>query len=583
MSQTMTGAQALIHALETQGVDIVFGVPGGAILPAYDPIVDSSIRHVLARHEQGAGHMASGYAHATGRVGVMMATSGPGATNLITPLQDCYMDSIPVVAITGQVATHAIGNDAFQEAHTWGISMPATKHNYLVTDASDIPEVINEAFHLASTGRPGPVLVDLPKDVLAAHLVWHDPDEIRLPGYKPSVKGHPRQVKAAIEMIHQAERPVLYTGGGVIRAGASTELRQFAEMANLPVVTTLMARGAMPDSHPLCLGMSGMHGSYTATTAMQRSDLLIAMAARFDDRVTGDVASFAPEAEIIHVDVDPAEIGKVRKADIPIVGDAKVVLGQLLQQMEKRLDGRPPPARTEWLERLAEWQRDYPLRFDQDAAGPIQQQYVISELHRLTGGDAIVVAGVGQHQMWASQFWGFEEPNTWINSGGLGTMGYAVPAAIGAQVGKPDRTVFAIDGDGCFQMTMQELITASVEGIPAKIAVMNNGALGMVKQWQKLFYHERLSAVDLTHHTPDYVKLAEAMGCVGLRAERPDEVAPTLEKALTIHDKPVVIDFVCDPEAMVFPMVVAGGSNDNVIMRPEDLPDPAGPQPEDEI
>jgi acetolactate synthase-1/2/3 large subunit len=564
-------------------VDIVFGVPGGAILPAYDPIRDSKIRHVLARHEQGAGHMASGYAHATGRVGVMIATSGPGATNLITPLQDCYMDSIPVVAITGQVATHSIGNDAFQEAHTWGISMPATKHNYLVTNAADIPEVINEAFHLAATGRPGPVLVDLPKDVLAAHLTWHDPGEIKLPGYKPSVKGHHRQVKAAVDMIQQSERPVLYTGGGVIRAGASDELRTFAEMANLPVVTTLMARGAMPDSHPLCLGMPGMHGSYTATTAMQQADLLIAMASRFDDRVTGEVASFAPHAQVIHVDVDPAEIGKVRKADVPIVGDAKVVLGQLLDQMERKLGGQAPPARTEWLNQLAEWQRDFPLTFDQDPRGPIQQQYVISELHRLTGGDAIVVAGVGQHQMWTSQFWGFEKPNTWINSGGLGTMGYAVPAAVGAQAGKPEETVFAIDGDGCFQMTSQELITAAVEGIPVKIAVMNNGSLGMVKQWQKLFYHERFSAVDLTHHTPDYVKLAEAMGCVGMRAERPEEVAPTLEKALAITDKPVVIDFVCDPEAMVFPMVVAGGSNDDVIMSPADLPDPAGPQPEDEI
>ncbi|MCP3976789.1 MAG: acetolactate synthase large subunit [bacterium] len=583
MSKTMTGAQALIYALEGQGVDIVFGVPGGAILPAYDPILDSRIRHVLARHEQGAGHMASGYAHATGRVGVMIATSGPGATNLITPLQDCYMDSIPVVAITGQVATHSIGNDAFQEAHTWGISMPATKHNYLITDVNDIPEVINEAFHLAATGRPGPILVDVPKDVLAATMTWHDAPPTKLPGYKPSVKGHPRQVKAAIEMIQQAERPVLYTGGGVIRAEASAELRQFAEMANLPVVTTLMARGAMPDSHPLSLGMSGMHGCYTATTAIQQADLLVAMAARFDDRVTGEVKSFAPNAKVIHVDVDPAEIGKVRNAEVPIVGDAKVVLGQLLHQLERTLDDAAPPARTEWFDQLAEWQHDFPLAFDQDPDGPIQQQYVIAELRRITNGDAIIVAGVGQHQMWAAQFGGFEKPNTWINSGGLGTMGYAVPAAVGAKAGKPDDTVFAIDGDGCFQMTMQELITASVEGIPVKIAVMNNGALGMVRQWQKLFYHERFSATDLTNHTPDYVKLAEAMGCVGLRAERPADVGPMLEKALAINDKPVVIDFVCDPEAMVFPMVVAGGSNDHVIMGPEDLPRPDGPQPEDVI
>ncbi len=583
MSQTMTGAQALIYALERQGVDIMFGVPGGAILPAYDPILDSKIRHVLARHEQGAGHMASGYAHATGRVGVMVATSGPGATNLITPLQDCYMDSIPVVAITGQVATHAIGNDAFQEAHTWGISMPATKHNYLVTDANDIPEVINEAFHLAATGRPGPILVDLPKDVLAATMTWHEPEEIKLPGYKPSVRGHPKQVKAAIELIQESARPVLYTGGGVIRAEASAELTRFAEMANLPVVTTLMARGAIADSHPLTLGMSGMHGCYTATTAIQQSDLLIAMAARFDDRVTGDVAAFAPHARVIHVDVDPAEIGKVRNPDVPIVGDAKVVLEQLLEELEKKLAGGAAPERAEWFDQLARWQRDYPLAFDQDPHGPIQQQYVISEINRISGKDTIVVAGVGQHQMWAAQFWGFEKPNTWINSGGLGTMGYAVPAAVGAQAGMPEETVWAIDGDGCFQMTMQELITASVEGIPVKIAVMNNGALGMVKQWQKLFYHERFSAVDLTDHTPNYVKLAEAMGCVGIRAEKPEEVAPAIEKAMATKDQPVVVEFVCDPEAMVFPMVVAGGSNDNVIMRPEDLPDPRGPQPEDEI
>ena len=583
MSKKMTGAQALIYALEQQGVEVMFGVPGGAILPAYDPILDSKIRHVLARHEQGAGHMASGYAHATGRVGVMVATSGPGATNLITPLQDCYMDSIPVVAITGQVASHAIGNDAFQEAHTWGISMPATKHNYLVTDANDIPEVINEAFHLAATGRPGPILVDLPKDVLAATMTWHEPKEIKLPGYKPSVKGHPKQVKAAIELIQKAERPVLYTGGGVIRAEASAELTKFAEMANLPVVTTLMARGAIPDSHPLTLGMSGMHGCYTATTAIQQSDLLIAMASRFDDRVTGDVEAFAPHAKVIHVDVDPAEIGKVRNPDVPIVGDAKVILNQLLEQLEKVLDADGAPARTEWFDQLAEWQRDYPLAFDQDPQGPIQQQYVISEINRISGSDTIVVAGVGQHQMWAAQFWGFEKPNTWINSGGLGTMGYAVPAAVGAQAGMPSDTVWAIDGDGCFQMTMQELITASVEGIPVKIAVMNNGALGMVKQWQKLFYHERFSAVDLTDHTPNYVKLAEAMGCVGIRAEKPEEVAPAIEKAMAIKDQPVVVEFVCDPEAMVFPMVVAGGSNDFVIMSPEDLPDPQGPQPEDEI
>ena len=571
MSDILTGAQTLIRALEHEGVEVIFGVPGGAILPAYDPILDSEIRHVLARHEQGAGHMASGYAHATGRVGVVMATSGPGATNLITPLQDAQMDSIPVVAITGQVATTSIGNDAFQEAHTWGISMPCTKHNYLITDAKDISDVIREAFHLAATGRPGPVLVDIPKDILSADVEWHRPGQIDLPGYRPSDKGHPKQVRKAVDLIMEAERPVLYAGGGIVRAKASAALVTLAELVSLPTVTTLMARGVIPDSHELALGMPGMHGNYTAITAMQKSDLLIAVGARFDDRVTGDPQYFAPDAQVIHIDVDPSEIGKVRNPEVPIVGDANTVLGQLIAEIDRRLQEQAPPDLSAWLATLADWQHRYPLRYEQAEDGPIQQQYVIEELHRLTGGNAIVVAGVGQHQMWTSQHWGFERPNTWINSGGLGTMGYAVPAAIGAKVGAPDELVFAIDGDGCFQMTLQELITASVERIPVKIAVMNNGSLGMVKQWQRLFYGERYSAVDLTHHTPDYVGLAEAMGCVGLRAERPAEVTPTLEKALSISDRPVVIDFVCDPDAMVFPMVPAGGSNDNVILSVEDL------------
>jgi acetolactate synthase-1/2/3 large subunit len=476
-----------------------------------------------------------------------------------------------VVAITGQVATTAIGNDAFQEAHTWGISMPCTKHNYLVTDPEEIPDVIREAFHLAATGRPGPVLVDIPKNVLAATLTWHRSGEIHLPGYRPSVRGHPKQVKAAVELILASERPVLYAGGGIIRSGASEELRRFAELLNLPTVTTLMARGVIPDSHPLTLGMPGMHGNYTAVTAMQRADLLVTIGARFDDRVTGNPATFAPLAKVIHVDVDPAEIGKVRDPEVPIVGDAKAVLGQLLATAEKRLDGAAAPERAGWWETLRSWQQTHPLRYEQAPNGPIQQQYVIEELHRLTQGDAVVVAGVGQHQMWASQHWGFERPNTWINSGGLGTMGYAVPAAIGAKVGVPDELVIAIDGDGCFQMTMQELITASIDAIPVKIFVMNNQSLGMVKQWQRLFYKERYSAIDLTPHTPDYVKLAEAMGCLGLRAEHPDEVAPTIEKALAINDRPVVVEFRCDPDAMVFPMVPAGGSNDDIVLGPEDL------------
>ncbi|MGA9598076.1 MAG: biosynthetic-type acetolactate synthase large subunit, partial [Acidimicrobiia bacterium] len=542
-----------------------------AILPAYDPLLDSPIRHILVRHEQGAGHMASGYAHATGRVGVAMVTSGPAATNLITPLQDAYMDSIPVVAITGQVAQTSIGMDAFQEAHTWGISMPCTKHNYLVTDVEEIPDVIREAFHLAATGRPGPVLVDIPKDLLGDTMTWHRPGEINLPGYKPSVQGHPKQVKSAVKAIHASERPVLYAGGGIIRADAADRLRRFAEVANLPTVTTLMARGAIPDSHPLALGMPGMHGNYTAITALQKADLLIAIGTRFDDRVTGKVDAFAPDAKVIHIDVDPAEISKVRFADIPIVGDAGAVLEQLIFAMEHLLDTKPAPARKDWLDTIRDWQERYPLEYEQDPDGPIQQQYVIQELHRITGGNAIVVAGVGQHQMWASQYWGFERPRTWINSGGLGTMGYAIPAAIGAKAGAPDELVVAFDGDGCFQMTMQELVTAATEGINVKIMVLNNGWLGMVKQWQRLFYNERYSATDLGGRIPDFVGLAEAMGCAGLRAEKPSDVAPAIEKALAINDRPVVVEFKCDPDAMVFPMVPAGHSNDDVVVRLEDL------------
>lgn len=568
MSEQLTGAEALIRSLEYEGVDVVFGMPGGAILKAYDPLLDSPIRHVLARHEQGAGHMASGYAHATGKVGVALVTSGPAATNLLTALQDAYMDSVPVVAITGQVATTAIGNDAFQEAHTWGMSMPATKHNELITTADEIPDIIREAFHLASTGRKGPVLVDIPKDVLAATMTWHRPGEIRLPGYRPALKGHPRQVKAAVDLIEQAEHPVLYVGGGVIAAGATEELEQFAEMTQIPMVTTLMARGAFPDSHPLNLGMPGMHGSYTATTAMQRSDLLVTLGARFDDRITGDPKHFAPEAKVIHVDIDPAEISKNRFADVPIVGDAKTVLQQMITETERR---GTMPDRTEWIATLHEWQNTYPLTYEQDPDGPIQQQYVIEELLRITGGDATIVAGVGQHQMWASQFWRFEEPRRWINSGGLGTMGYAIPAAIGAKVGTPDEVVFAIDGDGCFQMTGTELITAAVENIPIKVAVMNNASLGMVKQWQNLFYDGRLSQVELSPTVPDFVKFAEACGGVGLRADRPSEVAEVLEQALAIDDRMVVVEFTCDPEAMVFPMVPAGGSNDDLILSREDL------------
>ncbi len=567
-----TGSNSLLQSLEHEGVETMFGVPGGAILPAYDPLLDSSIRHVLARHEQGAGHMAEGYAMATGGVGVVMATSGPGATNLITPLQNAKMDSTPLVAITGQVGTSAIGSDAFQEAYTTGLAMHCTKHSYLVTDADDIPNVIHEAFHIASTGRPGPVLVDLPKDILNQETQWSTPTLAGLPGYKPpSSQGHPRQIKAAVDLIETAERPVLYVGGGVIAAKASAELARFAEVSNVPVVTTLMARGAFPDDHPLSLGMPGMHGTYTATTAIQNSDVLIAIGARFDDRVTGDVDSFAPKAKVIHIDVDPAEIGKVRVPEVPIVGDARLVLEALHERLVTTRGDAARPTREGWLGQLTSWKKEKPLRYDQPDDGPIKTQYFVERLHAATGGEGIVVSGVGQHQMWASQFWGFSRPGTWINSGGLGTMGFSIPAAVGAKAAKPDELVIALDGDGCFQMTFQELITAATENIPVKVVVFNNGGYGMVKQWQNLFYGGRLSAVDLGTTVPDYPKLAEALGCVGLRVDHPGESDAAIDKMLAVDDKPVVLEVLTDREEMCFPMVPAGASNDTIVMGPEDL------------
>jgi len=550
---------------------MIFGIPGGAILPAYDPMLDSPIRHILARHEQGAGHMAEGYAMATGRVGVAMATSGPGATNLITPLQNAKMDSTPLVAITGQVASSAIGSDAFQEAYTTGLAMHCTKHSYLVTDAEELPDVIHEAFHLASTGRPGPVLVDIPKDVLNQNTQWTEPSLAGLPGYKPTSHGHPKQIRAAVDLIESSERPVLYVGGGVINAGASGELAEFAEIINAPVVTTLMARGAFPDDHRLALGMPGMHGTYPATTAIQNADVLVALGARFDDRVTGKVDAFAPHAKVIHVDVDPAEIGKVRNTEIPIVGDARLVIQALIDRVLSLRDASKAPHREPWIAQLESWKTTHPLSYEQDADGPIKTQHFVERLHALTGGEAVIVSGVGQHQMWASQFWGFSEPRSWVNSGGLGTMGFAVPAAIGAKAARPDDLVFALDGDGCFQMTFQELITAATEGIPVKVAVFNNGGYGMVKQWQNLFYDGRLSATDLGTTVPDYPGLAEAMGCVGLRVDHPDQIDVAIEKALAVEDRPVVVEVVTDPDEMCFPMVPAGGSNDDVVMGPEDL------------
>lgn len=564
---TITGAQALIKALEHQEVEVVFGVPGGAILPAYDPMLDAGFRHILARHEQGAGHMAEGYAWATGKAGVVIATSGPGATNLVTPLVDALMDSVPMVAVTGQVPTHAVGNDAFQEAYTTGITMPATKHNHFVTDPEEIGQAVAEAFHLAVTGRPGPVLVDVPKDVLNARLEWRDPGPISMPGYRPTVNPHHLRIAEAIRLIEDSERPVLYVGGGIIKAEASEALTSFAEAANIPVVTTLMGRGAIPDRHPNALGMPGMHGLYAATTAMQKSDLLIAVGVRFDDRVTGDPDSFAPFAKVIHADVDPAEIGKVRIPEVPIVGDAR----RTLEELGSAWGARPALELDKWWNTIEEWQKRHPLSFDQTADGPLKPQYVLTRLREMADRDAIVVSGVGQHQMWASQYWEFDQPRRWINSGGLGTMGFAVPAAIGAKTGMPDRQVVAVDGDGCFQMTCQELITAAVENIPIKVAVFNNAAHGMVRQWQRLFYNERYSSSDLGVDLPDYVKLAEAMGCAGMRASRPGEVDETIARLLEVEDRPAVAEFTVDRDEMVFPMVPAGGSNDIVLTGPEDL------------
>jgi acetolactate synthase-1/2/3 large subunit len=569
----MSGADALLKALEGEGVEVVFGIPGGASMPIYDPLVDrSAIRHVLCRHEQGAGHAAEGYAWATGKVGVCMATSGPGATNLVTPLADAKMDSVPIVAITGQVPTPVVGNDAFQEADITGITMPVTKHNFLVKDPAQIVETVREAFHIARTGRPGPVLIDLPKDVLLAETTYVWPDNVTLPGYKPTTKGHQRQVVEAVKLIMKAKKPVLYVGGGVIKADADKELFKLATTGQLPVVTTLMARGAFPDSNELCLGMPGMHGNYTAVTAMQQSDLLVALASRFDDRVTGKLAGFAPNAKVIHVDIDPAEIGKNRAVDVPIVGDAKDVIAKLAVELEKRQEeAGGVPDRSAWLQQLAAWRQEFPYRYDQQPSGPLKPQYCVERLNAFADEDTIVVSGVGQHQMYASQYWRFEKPRHWINSGGLGTMGFAVPAAMGAKVGQPSKRVVAIDGDGCFQMTAQELATSNTEQIPFITAILNNGYLGMVRQWQELFFDERYSGVWLDPNVPDYVKLAEAYGAVGLRVETPEEVDNTIEKAYSITDRSVVIDFRVDPTEMVFPMVPSGASNDDIILGPEGL------------
>jgi acetolactate synthase I/II/III large subunit len=585
----VTGAQALILALEQLGTEVVFGLPGGAILPAYDPLLDSSrVRHVLVRHEQGAGHAATGYAQATGRVGVCMATSGPGATNLVTPIADAYMDSVPMVAITGQVSTSLIGTDGFQEADISGITLPITKHNFLVTDAADIARTVGEAFHLAATGRPGPVLVDIAKDALQATTEFRWPVPFDLPGYHPVTRPHSRQVREAARMIAAASRPVLYVGGGVIKARAHDELRQLADLTGAPVVTTLMARGAFPDSHPQHLGMPGMHGTVAAVGALQKADLIVALGTRFDDRVTGKLDSFAPDAAIVHADIDPAEISKNRHADVPIVGDAKEVIGELVAAVTAERDRGQAADLGSWWAQLDAWRRTYPLGYEQPADGSLAPQYVIERIGKIAGPEAVYVAGVGQHQMWAAHFVSYENPATWLNSGGLGTMGYAVPAAMGAKMGRPDACVWAIDGDGCFQMTNQELATCALEGIPVKVAIINNGNLGMVRQWQTLFYNARYSQTDLHPQqdqttsagtrVPDFVKLAEAYGCVGLRCETPDRVDEVIEEAMKINDRPVVIDFIVHRDAMVWPMVAAGTSNDDIKVARDLAPDWDAPE-----
>jgi acetolactate synthase-1/2/3 large subunit len=565
----MTGSQAIVRSLEELGVDDIFGLPGGAILPTYDPLMASSMNHVLVRHEQGAGHAAQGYAMVTGRVGVCIATSGPGATNLVTAIMDAHMDSVPLVAITGQVSSGVIGTDAFQEADIVGITMPITKHSFLVTDPNDIPHVMAEAFHLASTGRPGPVLVDVAKDAQQGQMTFSWPPKVDLPGYRPVTRGHNKQVREAAKLIAAASKPVLYVGGGVVKAHASAELRELAELTGAPVVTTLMARGVFPDSHPQHVGMPGMHGTVSAVTALQQSDLLITLGARFDDRVTGILKTFAPFAKVIHADIDPAEISKNRTADVPIVGSVKEIIPELTEAVRSQFEATGTPELTTWWAFLNNLKETYPLGWTEPEDGLSAPQRVIERIGALTGPEGIYVAGVGQHQMWAAQFIKYERPHAWLNSGGAGTMGYAVPAAMGAKVGEPDRVVWAIDGDGCFQMTNQELATCAINKIPIKVAVINNSSLGMVRQWQTLFYEGRYSNTDLNtgHETvriPDFVKLGEAYGCASFRCERDEDIDATIQKALEINDRPVVIDFVVSPDSMVWPMVPAGVSNDQI-------------------
>ncbi|WP_431073032.1 acetolactate synthase large subunit [Microbacterium phyllosphaerae] len=573
----ISGAEAVVRTLELLGVKDVFGLPGGAILPVYDPLMDASeLRHILVRHEQGAGHAAEGYASSSGKVGVCIATSGPGATNLVTAIADAYMDSVPLLAITGQVFSTLMGTDAFQEADIVGITMPVTKHSFLVKDASEIPGALAAAYEIASTGRPGPVLVDITKDAQQAMAPFIWPAKFDLPGYRPVTKAHGKQIQAAAALLADAKKPVLYVGGGVIRGRASAELLTLAETTNAPVVTTLMARGAFPDSHQQHLGMPGMHGTVPAVLALQEADLIVSLGARFDDRVTGKAALFAPNAKVVHVDIDPAEISKIRTADVPIVGDVRDVLVDL-ESAFRTATTTTTPDTEEWWSYLDGLRNEFPLGFAPTTDGLLAPQYVIQRIGELTGPEGIYAAGVGQHQMWAAQFIKYERPNAWLNSGGAGTMGYSVPAAMGAKVAEPDRVVWAIDGDGCFQMTNQELATCTINNIPIKVAIINNSSLGMVRQWQTLFYDGRHSNTDLntghgTVRIPDFVKLAEAYGCLAIRVEKEEEVDAAIKLALETNDRPVVIDFVVSADSMVWPMVPQGVSNSYVQYAREHAP-----------
>ncbi|MBN2488551.1 MAG: acetolactate synthase large subunit [Methanosarcinaceae archaeon] len=553
-TEKMTGARALIECLYKEEVDTIFGYPGGVLLPIYDELYDADIRHILVRHEQAAAHAADGYARATGKTGVCIATSGPGATNLVTGIANAYMDSVPMVALTGQVPSFLLGNDAFQEADITGITLPITKHNYLVQDAKELPRIIKEAFHIASTGRQGPVLIDLPKDITTDELDFSYPESVELRGYKPTVKGNIQQVKRAAAEIARSTNPVIYAGGGIINSNASGELLKLAETIMAPVTTTLTGMGAFPADHPLFLGMPGMHGTKYANYAIQESDLLIAVGVRFDDRVTGKVASFAPNARVIHIDIDPAEISKNVRVDTPIVGDAKWVLESLVKYSKK--------CKSEaWLDKIKQWKKEYPLHYIK-SDDIIKPQYIVEQICEACG-DAIIVTEVGQHQMWAAQYFKFKEPRTFITSGGLGTMGYGFPAAIGAKLGRPDKVVFDIAGDGSFQMSSQELATVVENDIPVIVAIFNNGYLGMVRQWQELFFEHRYSFTTIKGSV-DFVKLAEAYGALGLRAEKPSEVRPVIEEAIA-SGRPTVIDFIVDPEENVSPMVPAGAAINEIM------------------